>query len=178
MNHDHFNDDQIQELIEKGAVMDASARKHLEICARCRQAAETYRRLFDDLVVEPERILPVDFTDRVMSALPEIHFRAEAIEADRPGLAELMFASLAVISLVLGVYFIGTFFPAGPFTGWAKTILNQGSGYLNGVSSYLARFGQVPLLAALTAAALLSVTGIDHLVKRYNRRAHLRLFVV
>ena len=50
--------------------------KHVELCSRCREELQSYKRLVE-LFEEEDSCpdLPADFTQRVMSSLPDVSFQ-------------------------------------------------------------------------------------------------------
>ena len=82
-----------------------SLEKHVELCANCREELRAYKHLVELFELEePCPDMPEDFTQRVMSSLPEVLFNPSA--GNRSGLSNgiLKVASLvAVVAISIGL---------------------------------------------------------------------------
>jgi predicted anti-sigma-YlaC factor YlaD len=171
MTDRHVRDEEIQTFLD-GTAADAEVIEgHLETCPQCRDAVETYRRLYAGLAAAEPAVLSADFADRVMARLPEPAAAGFRAQIKRALAGEGIFAVAAFAALAAAaIIFIKPSLWTDLFHGMFKSSGPTNQQMAKTAEGVLASLKISPELLMAVVLTIIAVGLIDWIITR--RRTH------
>ncbi len=171
MTDRHLTEEQLQDYLDGALAESDPVIRHLDDCPRCRQALQSYRRLYDALELEPARELSPDFADKVVARLPESYemFEAETIAGRFRLRDSLVFFIAAAAVLAAAVYFLNPMSLLASIAGVTDKAVLSDNRFL---ASLFGRLDALEVGFPFVVFAVLTIFGvgtIDRVLRRRSR---------